>query len=51
MIEKDDAVVNDRSLVPDRFKNATNWQSPSWDGMISQLAAAWPTYAEWRQSR
>lgn len=47
----DDTFFCDRSLMADRFVAATGWRPPSWDGMIDQLAAMWPTYATWRGAR
>lgn len=47
-INADDSLVSDRSLAADRFVAATAWHPPSWESMIDELAAIWPTYATWR---
>ena len=47
-VEPDYDECSDRSLSAARFIAATGWQPPSWDGMIAELAAEWPTYSGWR---
>jgi len=37
-IERDDAVVSDRSLVSDRFWSQTGFRRPNWSDMVSELA-------------
>jgi dTDP-4-dehydrorhamnose reductase len=38
-IEPDDREVCDRSMVGDKFRNATGWQAPSWPELVRRLAA------------
>ena len=37
-IERDDAVVSDRTLVSDRYWSATGFERPEWPEMVSELA-------------
>ncbi len=43
-IERDDAVVSDRSLVSDRFWTKTGFRRPEWSHMVSELAEEARTY-------
>ena len=46
-IQPDDAEVSDRSMFPDRFRQATGWRAPSWPDMVQALAADPTPYREW----
>ena len=46
-IEPDDNFYCDRSLIGTRFSVATGWKAPTWDEMLSGLAAEWPAYQGW----
>jgi dTDP-4-dehydrorhamnose reductase len=48
-IHPDDHFFCDRSLISTRFTTATGWIPPSWDDMIANLAAEWPTYEKWNK--
>jgi dTDP-4-dehydrorhamnose reductase len=50
-IEPVDEPVNDRSLDGQRFQRATGLATPPWSEMIAELAAEYPTYQTWRQTR
>lgn len=50
-IDPDDQFYCDRSLVGARFSAATGWMSPSWDDMITGLAAEWPMYEDWKKKQ
>ena len=47
-VEPDDDECSDRSLSAARFVAAAKWQPPTWDEMIAELAAEWPTYRGWK---
>lgn len=49
-IEPDATVEIDRSLDSSRFRAATNWQPPSWQEMIDEMAADEIPYDEIRRS-
>lgn len=49
-IEPDDGLVIDRSLDSSRFRAATGWSPPSWQGMLAQLAADPTPYDELRSA-
>jgi dTDP-4-dehydrorhamnose reductase len=44
----DDSEISDRSMVGDRFRNATGYKEPSWDDLIGQLANDGTPYYSWR---
>jgi dTDP-4-dehydrorhamnose reductase len=48
-IEPDDSVVIDRSLNSSRFRSATGFEAPSWQEMVTELAASADQYAHVRQ--
>lgn len=49
-VQRDEAVVIDRSLDSTRFRTATGFVPPSWDAMIAELAADPTPYDQWRNS-
>jgi dTDP-4-dehydrorhamnose reductase len=49
-INSDEHFFCDRSLISTRFTIATGWIAPSWDDMITDLAAEWPNYERWNKS-
>lgn len=49
VIDPDDAVRCDRSLVSTLFTNRTGWVSPSWADMTKRLAAEADQYDQWNQ--
>lgn len=49
-IEPDNSVAIDRSLDSSRFRGATNWEPPSWQQMIDEMAADSTPYDEIRRS-
>ena len=48
-INPDEHFFCDRSLISTRFTTTTGWIPPSWDDMIADLAAEWPTYEKWNK--
>jgi dTDP-4-dehydrorhamnose reductase len=47
-IVPDDVEVNDRTLVGDRFRAATGFVAPSWEEMLTEVAADPTPYQSWR---
>jgi dTDP-4-dehydrorhamnose reductase len=50
VIKPDDQFYANRRLIGTRFELATGWRPPSWDEMISGLAAEWPKYEALRST-
>lgn len=50
VIDPDDQFFCDRSLSGARFSTATGWRPPTWEAMIEELSADWPSYADLYQS-
>jgi dTDP-4-dehydrorhamnose reductase len=48
-IEPDDSILIDRSLSSSRFRSATGFEAPSWQEMVTELAASADQYAHVRQ--
>ncbi|MBN1946993.1 MAG: SDR family oxidoreductase [Bradymonadales bacterium] len=44
----DDHPVSDRSMIGDRFLQATGWTTPSWDDLVDQLVGDPTPYDRWR---
>jgi dTDP-4-dehydrorhamnose reductase len=47
-IVPDENEVSDRSMVGDRFLQATGYRSPDWPGLVAQLANDPTPYEKWR---
>lgn len=48
-IVEDDGLEIDRSLKPDKFREATGYSAPSWDEMIGGISSDPSPYEEWRK--
>jgi dTDP-4-dehydrorhamnose reductase len=46
-IEPDDGEVSDRSMLGEKFQQATGWRAPLWPEMVRSLAADATPYAAW----
>jgi dTDP-4-dehydrorhamnose reductase len=49
-IVPDAAVPCDRSLVSAKFRKAADWECPSWEEMVEDMAADPTPYEEWRKA-
>ncbi len=47
-VEEDSSIVIDRSLDSSRYSSATEYTSPSWDEMLSELETTSGSYQAWR---
>jgi dTDP-4-dehydrorhamnose reductase len=47
-IVPEDNEISDRSMVGDRFRNATGYAEPTWDDLIVQLAKDPTPYRDWK---
>ena len=49
-IVPDDTVVCDRSMLGNKFREATGYACPSWSELVSQLATDSTPYEQWRET-
>jgi len=48
-IHPEDTTVSDRSMIGDRFVDATGMVTPPWPTLVAKLAEEFPRYQAWRQ--